>query len=279
MPRSLRLTLLVPSVLIVAALTSLAFADPILVVSDNGLVGSNREWLVEVSPDPSLFSGGNGALDIELAFEVTGSDLVGALVNATDWTFTNPGHNPFTGGVTLGLQIDPVGNTVFASFGSDLFTSGDLVQVLTIETLGSGSTTLDWGGHTLLPGTLNEFIGSRIAQADFNFDGYQGSLTLGAGALGDYDGSGLVGAGDLSLVLANWGQPGDPPPMGWVNDFPDGIISAGELSTVLQEWGNTTVVNVVPEPATFVLFLFGAVAITRRQRFASHVGRRTFSAS
>ena len=152
----------------------------------------NRQWLVEVAPDPALFVGGGGLLAVELAFEVMGTELVTATVNDGDWPFTNAGNNPFTGATSLGLQTDLANDTVFASFGSEELTSGEAVPLLTIETLGSGSTTLSWGGHTLLLGSQFEYVGSRIAQGETNFDGYQGSLVVGGGnpVTGDFTGPG-----------------------------------------------------------------------------------------
>jgi hypothetical protein len=179
-------------------------ASSLVTVTDLGLNdSSNREWLVEVAPDPALFVGDQGSAAIELAFEVSGSDLVGATVNATDWPYENPGNNPFTGGMTTGLQLDLAGDTVFASLGSDLFTTGDAVEAMTIETLGAGSTTLSWGGHTLLPGTAFEYIGSRISQAGENYDEYQGSLQSGGGGPAcDFTGEGACDIDDLNLMLA-----------------------------------------------------------------------------
>ncbi len=161
-----------------------AAADPSLSVTDIGLNESgNTEWSVTVSPDPSLFDPNDihpdpdgGSLAVELAFDIFGSDLLSATVNATDWPIDNPGNNPFTGTVTTGAVIDLAADTLFASLLSEFFTSGAAVEVLVIETMGSGPTTVSWGGHTLLPGLPNEYIGSRIAQAGLNFDGYQGSV-------------------------------------------------------------------------------------------------------
>ncbi len=181
---------------------SSASAIPMLMVSDMGLnASSNREWLVETAPDAALFNGGLGSLTVELAFEVSGSELVGAIANTVVFPFTNPGNNPFTSSTTFGLQVDTSSDTVFASFGSDLFASGDAVEALTIETLGSGSTTLSWGGHSLLPGSQFQYTGSRIAQDGVNFDGYQGSLTAGVSVTGDFDNSGTWNCIDIDLLV------------------------------------------------------------------------------
>ncbi len=177
-----------------------------LTVTDLGLnANSNREWLVEVMPDPALFTstpdGVGGSLEVELAFEVTGSDLLAATKNGAAWPNDNPGNNPFTSGISLGVQTDLAEDTVFASLGSELFTTGAAVEVLTIETMGSGPTTLSWGGQTLLPGSELSYTGSRIAQAGSNFDGYQGSLSAG-GPTCDFNGDGQCTGSDIDMLVA-----------------------------------------------------------------------------
>lgn len=180
------------------------FSQPVLNVQDNGInASSNREWLVTIAPDTALFTntpgGFGGSLATELAFEVTGSIFLGASKNGTDWAFDNPGNDPFTSGVSFG--IDVTDTTLFAAIGSNLFTTGAAVDALVIETAGSAPTTVTWGGHTLLPGTPNEFVGSRIAQGADNFDGYQGSLTLGSGGLlCDFDNSGVCDLDDIDAL-------------------------------------------------------------------------------
>jgi hypothetical protein len=194
--------------LLLGTLASNAIAGPTLTISDLGLNGSmNREWLVEVAPDPALFTNTNnglgGSLAFELAFEVTGSDLVGVSKNAVDWPFDIPGNNPFTGSVTTGIQTDVAADTVFASLLSEFLTTGDHVNALTIETMGSAATTLSWGGHVVLPGTQFEYIGSRISQAGFNFDGFMGSLSSGGGGVTcDFNNSGACDIDDIDALVA-----------------------------------------------------------------------------
>jgi hypothetical protein len=164
------------SAMLVVVMVATAAAVPTLSVTDIGLNGSgNREWRVDVAPDPSLFTttveGFGGSLAVELAFSVTGSDLLGASFNTIDWPNNNPGNNPYTGSVTLGAVLDLAGDTLFASLGSEFFTSGSPSEVFTLETVETGFTTVSWGGHA-----FDGYTGSRIAQAGANFDGYQGSL-------------------------------------------------------------------------------------------------------
>ena len=78
---------------------------------------------------------------------------------------------PFNNGVTSS-------ETVFASLGSVAFLTADPVDALVLETLGSGFTTVSWGGQTVLAGTPQEYIGARISQAGINFDGLGGSVSI-----------------------------------------------------------------------------------------------------
>jgi hypothetical protein len=160
------------------------YAAPILTVTPTGANASgNREWLVEVTPDASLFHdppddnpdrGLGGSIAVELAFAIDHTDLLGVDVNTAAWENETPGNNPFTGTVTEGLWLDLIGDRTFGAFGSIFFTSDDPMRLFTIETAGEGLTTLRSGvaasGHPV--------NGARIAQAGMNFDGYTGSVTV-----------------------------------------------------------------------------------------------------
>lgn len=50
--------------------------------------------------------------------------------------------------------------------------------MLRFETQGALATAVQWGGHTLLPGTAQEFVGSRIGQSGLHYDAYQGSSAV-----------------------------------------------------------------------------------------------------
>lgn len=171
------------AVLLGLFLRSPGFANPTLLVTDQGIQSNgNLGWLIQVAADPNLFVdtsvGLGGSLAIELAVEVTGNDLVSVTPNMVDWPNTNPGNNPFNAGIAEGVSMDLTSGQVFAALGSNIFNSGDPVDLLTLETSGAFSTELSWGGHTLLSGTAYQFTGSRIAQAGANYDGYEGTLKV-----------------------------------------------------------------------------------------------------
>ena len=84
--------------------------------------------------------------------------------------------------------------------------------------------------------------------------------------LGDYNDDGLVAAGDLQLVLANWGDTAPPVPDGWLNQQPMGLIGASQLGVVLENWGKVATVPSVPEPTGPGLWaLLALVGFARRR--------------
>lgn len=199
------------ALLLISLYSTTAIAQPSLSVIDVGVNGnSNREWLVRISPDADLFplETGQGSIAAELAFEVTTGSLVSVTKDASSWPFDNPGNDPFTGSVSVGVNVDTNAGTLFAALGSNLFTSDAPVDIFTIETAGSGSTTLNWGGHTLLAGQANEYIGSRLAQAGMNFDNFTDSVSVGVSLICDADGDGDCDQPDIDALYAAFGSAG-----------------------------------------------------------------------
>jgi hypothetical protein len=99
------------------------------------------------------------------------------------------------------------------------------------------------------------------------------------GLAGDFDGNLAVGAGDLNLVLNNWGATVPPVPAGWNGRQPPaGQIGASLLNEVLNNWGNVAGswsgtanegLSAIPEPATGALAVFVLLSFlggTRYQR-------------
>jgi hypothetical protein len=204
-----------------------ATAAPTMSVTDNGLLGGNRQWLVQVAADPALLVNGEGALAFELGFEVTVGELLNASVNTSAWPYDLPANNSPPGyGVSPGLTVNTMTDRVFAVLGSDPLNNGNMVPVLTIVTEGAGETTLTWGGYTVpVPGNP---IGGRIAQNGTVFNGYQGSLTLG-GTMGEvWDNSSANG---LWSDAVNWADDTEPTP-GSAVTFPAGFPNGGAVVTL-----------------------------------------------
>jgi hypothetical protein len=127
-----------------------ARAAPVTTVRSLGLSGAgNLQWVVEIDPDQSLFSGTprGGSLGVELAFSIQGGDVATVVTNSGGWPDVNPGHNPFTGTVTEGLWAGQQAgrDVLFIALGSGFLTTGDPIELVRFETLGHTPTTARWG--------------------------------------------------------------------------------------------------------------------------------------
>lgn len=235
------------------ATASISSAQPTLTVTNNGTNGSgNLEWVVEVAPDPTLFTstdlGLGSSLAVELSFEIANTDLLSVSVNSTDWPLNTPGNDPFAKGVTTGVDVNLGNDTVFASLLSNFFTSGNPVEVLTLETDGSGCTTVLWGGHTVLEGTASEYETSLIAQAGENYTGYLGTASV---PVGDFDADCDVDGADFLEWQEEYANPYD------ATDLTDWEGNHGAV-VPLQ-----AVISAVPEPTSLALVLSSLVAFLR----------------
>lgn len=157
---------------------------------------------------------------------------------------------------------------------------GSATGVAAIDTTSTGSFSATW----------------RIAVSDEAIkgatSGFLDVTLMGeviAALLGDFDGSGDVGQGDLNLVLNNWGDAvvdGESPDPLWVNasDVTAGLIGQDELALVLQNWGDTIgiaaslgqislstglseaqIAALVPEPGTLALLALTGLLTGRRR--------------
>ncbi len=219
-------------------------AAPSVTVSNLGTnLSGNLEWLVEVSPDAALFTttdlGLGGSVAVELALEVTGSNIISVSVGA-NWTLDIAGNNPFTSSVTTGTQVNFASDTVFASLLSDFFVADTAVEVLTIETSSADCMSLSWGGYTVLGGTADEYESSLIAQAGQSYTGYQGTTSEPAG---DFDKDCDVDGADFIEWQQNFGS--------------------SYVATDLTDWDTNygtaapahALSTAVPEPSSSVLLL------------------------
>lgn len=159
--------------LLCALIAQSSQAAPTMSVVHTGLNAGNREWLVSITPDASLFSdnppnGVGGSVAVELAFSIDNpTDLLSVVIaDPVSWPNPNPGNNPFTGGVfCCGTYIDLAADNTFAAYGSAYFTTGTPKSFLKITTAGSGPTTLRYGTNASAVSTK----GTIIAQGGVNF--------------------------------------------------------------------------------------------------------------
>jgi hypothetical protein len=168
---------LIGATLLCALLAAASHAAPTMSVAPIGINAGNREWLVSITPDGSLFAnnppnGFGGSLAVELAFTINDpTELLSVVIaDPISWPNDNPGTSPWTGAFCCGTQLDLVNDRAFTAYGSTYFTSATPKQFLKITTAGVGPTTVNWLG------SFNGF--GRIAQGGQNFDLYKGSVSV-----------------------------------------------------------------------------------------------------
>jgi hypothetical protein len=189
----------------------------------------------------------------------------------------NTGNNPFSGGVTEGIQIAGDGSSVFAALGSSANASGLLsaeTQVLSIE-LDSAIGVLVLEGIYTAGGASGGDM-ALLAQASTNF-GIGGRF----GIFGDFDANGRVEGGDLGPFAGQFGLTGLAPYESFADSNGDGNVDGGDLGPFAGRFGlaapgspfpasggGALSGSVVPEPASLGLLVFGlafAGAVRRRK--------------
>ncbi|MFI4860861.1 MAG: aspartyl protease family protein [Phycisphaerales bacterium JB063] len=104
---------------------------------------------------------------------------------------------------------------------------------------------------------------------DFTATDGTGIMRLDLNALheeGDANLDDFVGAEDLDIILAHWGQSVRAGSVLEGDLTGDGLVNQADLDVVLANFGNGTPPGSVPEPAAAVLLLAGLAAVTRRRR-------------
>lgn len=179
-------------------------------------------------------------------------------------------------------SLSPAGWTSFD--GQDVDGDGAWLELLNTDSGLLGEVNA-LGATTLAPGASlnlgNVFLGDETGTRDLDFqflllgdeDPTQGVVVYELDDLpGDLNGDGFVGAGDLGLVLNNWGTAATSVPDGWIgNPQPTAPnIGSDELGAVLSAWGSGNAPSAIttaaiPEPSTCLLgILLSAAAMSVR---------------
>tara|TARA_R110002111_G_scaffold32761_1_gene65884 strand:- start:951 stop:2027 length:1077 start_codon:yes stop_codon:yes gene_type:complete len=100
------------------------------------------------------------------------------------------------------------------------------------------------------------------------FDDATGAFGTTSNLVGDLDGDGFVGIGDLNIVLGAWNQNVFPPGDKAQGDpSGDGYVGIEDLNTILGNWnaGTPPAAGAVPEPASLALIGLGSTVLMRRR--------------
>lgn len=244
-------------------------------------------WTFSVLADPELlsqepFDEANGIVSAQFNIELPEGLLVPESVqvlegfnNPVDPTLIeDPGLDPYSGetitGAATHFSVDAIvevgtKDAIFLSVGSTPFQDDEPRPALSFSTLWAGPCSVfvyyegilgQAGQSYYLPFTYEDYVCQEFP--------------------GDYNLDGVVGSGDLGLVLLNWGAPADPAPEGWLGSPPTHpVISSDDLGTVLLGWGPSASSTgsmsslSVPEPASVLLALTLLAALPWARRFDS----------
>ncbi|XAL98697.1 PEP-CTERM sorting domain-containing protein [Phycisphaeraceae bacterium D3-23] len=123
-----------------------------------------------------------------------------------------------------------------------------------------------------LSGAFDSVLGLQIDPIhSWHLSYVDDSLVAEVRVAGDATGDGFVGAADLDLILANWGDAvvaGDAAAGDWTGD---GAVGQQDLQVVLDHWGQSAAApegGDVPEPGTLAMLALIGMGLTRRRRNA-----------
>ena len=82
---------------------------------------------------------------------------------------------------------------------------------------------------------------------------------------GDLNSDGFVGAADLDILLANWGNSAAVFDYAAGDASGDGVVGQADLALIQANFGNGTAPGGVPEPGSATLLAIGGLALLRRR--------------
>ena len=278
------------AILLSFSLTNLACAQPVIYSETVLAEDEDRiDWTYFFRPDEELLNAepiaeSNGVVSAQWFFEMPAGWLIpesfhvfSDFSNPLDSSLIdNPGLDPYTGEMIAGAvghsnvtgQYESFTDAVFASFSSKAFMDSTPKPAFSFST----HPPDPYEGYAFWEGGFLEQAG-QLWDLGVTVSDHFGTVP------GDYNGSGVVEAGDLNLVLSHWGEEAHPAPEGWLYGLPRApYIDAWELNHVLDHWGNYGAVaashatpHQVPEPSSgLIITLVLGMALSAFGQRANH---------
>lgn len=188
-----------------------------------------------------------------LAMAKIGPENGGGPDTATSGWFVNLDDNGINGSLLDNLDEQNGGFTVFAEVMGDGMDVVDAIAALGRVNAGGAFTTLP-----LLDGAEPPTIdANEVVLTNFRI-------------VGDATGDAYVGAEDLDLLLANWGETVGAYDFAAGDFSGDGLVGAADLAIVQAQFGQGLAGGAnVPEPASAALLLAGGALLVRRRQRSS----------
>ncbi len=137
--------------------------------------------------------------------------------DAVYFTLQNPSNGSVDASI-VGGRVTPAGAVAWSATASDFPSSKGRLPI-----------AVDPCGQAIAVWEDNRTDSNDIYAQNVNSDGTLGSMFNGA----DLDGDGMVGAGDLAILLGSWGFCGCCP----ADLDGDGVVGAADLAILLGSWG------------------------------------------
>ena len=168
------------------------------------------------------------------------------------------------GGLRLGVQYDQLVVTQQATIDTAAMLEVSLIEAFVPE-LGDAFQIFDFAGS--VTGTFQRIdLPTLDAGLGWNLQDLYTTGEMRVERLGDLDTDGFVGAADIDILLANWGDEvlGFDYTTGDVSG--DGLVNNDDLQIVLNQFGSGTPGGGVPEPGSLALLGLSFVALSKRRR-------------